>query len=268
MANHVSAEEAALRQIEKLSAQVAQEVGPPSTAALRQIEKPPAQVAQEVGLPSPARAHRDKSRVGAAAVRRGAPRPRSSEGCWRDRCVVVAVAVVTVLLAAAAWFSSAHSLINDPIDAGAGTLMTAVCTCLGVYAGEWLTSCCRGATRKGRQCASPRARAPRSCTPLSEADKDQDVRRTRTARQAERALADVLAELRNANRRGVAAMKKKKAEKNLKKRDGTHGMGTERHRVRRRVHRMPQLCSGSSCSGSSSGSSASSSLLGCCGVRT
>ena len=30
MANHVSAEEAALRQIEKLSAQVAQEVGPPS----------------------------------------------------------------------------------------------------------------------------------------------------------------------------------------------------------------------------------------------
>ena len=125
MANHASAEEAALRQIEKLSAQVAQEVGPPSTAALRQIEKPPAQVAQEVGLPSPARAHRDKSRVGAAAVRRGAPRPRSSEGCWRDRCVVVAVAVVTVLLAAAAWFSSAHSLINDPIYAGAETLMTA-----------------------------------------------------------------------------------------------------------------------------------------------
>jgi len=200
------------------------------------------------------------------------PRPEvyladgASEGCWRDRCVVVAVAVVTVLLAAAAWFSSAHSLINDPIYAGAGTLMTAVCTCLGVYAGEWLTSCCRGATRKGRQCASPRARAPRSCTPLSEADKDQDVRRTRTARPAERALADVLAELRKANRRGAAAMKK--AEKNLKKRDGTHGMGAERHRVRRRVHRMPQSCSGSSCSGSSSGSSASSSLLGCCGVRT
>ena len=116
------------------------------------------------------------------------PRPEvyladgASEGCWRDRCVVVAVAVVTVLLAAAAWFSSAHSLINDPIDAGAGTLMTAVCTCLGVYAGEWLTSCCRGATRKGRQCASPRARAPRSCTPLSEAHKDQDVRPTCSSR--------------------------------------------------------------------------------------
>ena len=77
MANHVSAEEAALaalRQIEKLSAQVAQEVGPPSpsraTAALRQIEELSAQVAQEVGLPSPswattARAERDSADGGA-----------------------------------------------------------------------------------------------------------------------------------------------------------------------------------------------------------
>ena len=73
-------------------------------------------------------------REGAAAVRRGRPRPGFFEGpCGPHHLRVVAAAAGSVSVAV--WYSRASALVTE-FDTVAGTLMIAVCTWLGVYAGE------------------------------------------------------------------------------------------------------------------------------------